>query len=312
MAKHKGRASFVVAGLGLGTALGVALGVFAIAPSVEAGSGNGGGENSIREEHRRVVQDNRINQAQNSASDSVIDEISPTLVDGSLAQRPVLVLATAEAGTGDVDAVKALLNSADAEEAGSIRLNEEFFRQEDSDKLLSLVSSTLPAGAELDAQSRDAGTHAGQALGAGLLMDPETTQPLATSQERATLLQALREAGYIDYEDETILPAQAVVLVTGRGFEGYYSQTLANLATQLENAGGATVLAGNVEEAAEQLSIGRLREDKSEVSTVDSINRASSRLATVLAVKEQLDGSSGAYGSDSSAEAATPPLPKDF
>lgn len=309
MAKSKSVAAFVVAGLGLGTALGVALGVFAISPTVSAGGA--GGESSIREEHRRALQENQIYQNQNGASDSVINELSPKIVDGSLAQRPVLVLTTAEAVDGDVDAVKNLLRAADTQDAGSIRLTEDFFRQENSDKILSLVSSTLPAGAQLSTDSRDAGTHAGEALGAGLFMDPKTTEPLATSKERATLLQALREAGYIDYEDETILPAQAIVIVTGRGSDGYYTDTLAKLATQLEDTAGSTVVAGRVEQAGEERVIGKLRAGGTKVSTVDSIDRASSRLATVLAVKEQLDGSSGAYGSAPSANSATPAFPKD-
>ena len=52
--------------------------------------------------------------------------------------------------------------------------------------------------------------------------------------------------------------------------------------------------------------MGLVRAEETGVSTVDSVDRAVGRMATVLAVREQLEGESGAYGSAESAEAASP------
>lgn len=305
-----GAKSLLVTGLGFGTAVGVALGALAIAPNMQ--SGGAGGDDSLREEFQKKAQTEDILKAQAGSSDSVMNKLAPLVVDGSLVQRPVMVIATGEADEGDVRAVRDLLKSADAEDAGQITLTDEFFRQEGADKLLSLVTNALPAGTKLDTKKVDAGTHSGQALGAALLMDPKTTEPLSSTKDRANLLQALRDAGYIDYEDGTILPAQAVVYVGGKGVSGYYTDASVNFLKAFDAAGGNTVVAARVEQAADDRIIGRLREEKSGISTVDSSNRTVSRMAAVMAVKEQLDGGKGAYGSAASADAAAPALPEDI
>ena len=243
------------------------------------------------------------------------------VVDGSLAQRPVMVVSMPDADDADVKAVKDLLGSADSTDAGSIKLTEKFVAQESADKLLSLVTTTLPAGAKLDKKKIDAGTHAGQALAAGLMMDAETTEPLASVDDRATLLRALRDAGYIDYKDGTILPAQAVVVVGGGMTPGeeddsaaakYAIDTTVNFLEGFDSVDTAMVYAGRVESAGDDGVLDKLRADKTKISTVDSIDHPVSQMASVLAVKEQLDGGHGVYGSAANADSAAPALPKDL
>lgn len=299
------KGGLLVAGLGFGTAIGVALGALVLAPNM---SGGAAGDDPIREEHRKLLQDNQTLQAQTDSNDSIIDDLASDVVDGSLSDRPVLVIATSDARDGDVSSVKNLLDDADAIDAGQITMTNDFLAPEKADKLLSIVANTLPAGAELDEEQRDVGTHAGQALATALLLDPDTTEPLASVNDRATLLQALRQEGYIEYESGTILPAQAVVIIGGGGYRGYYADNLAHFAEQMKEAGGSTVLAARVQQAAEDRTIDQVRKDFPEVSTVDSINRSSSQLAVIMAVEEQLAGGSGAYGSAASADAAAPAL----
>ena len=183
------------------------------------------------------------------------------------------------------------------------------------------VTTTLPAGAKLDKKKIDAGTHAGQALAAGLMMDAKTTQPLATVDDRATLLRALRDAGYIDYKDGTILPAQAVVIVGGGLTPGededsagkkYAIDTTVKFLEGFESADAAMVYAGRVQSAGDGGVLEKLRAAKTGISTVDSIDHPVSQMASVLAVKEQLDGGRGVYGSAANAEGAAPALPKDL
>lgn len=314
--------SLIITGLGFGAALGIALGTLVIAPNMDSGSGPGGESTSeVREKYGKLVLDNNIAEAQLDSADSVMGELGRYVVDGSLVQRPVMVVSMPDADDADVKAVKDLLGSADSTDAGSIKLTEKFVAQESADKLLSLVTTTLPAGAKLDKKKIDAGTHAGQALAAGLMMDAKTTEPLASVDDRATLLRALRDAGYIDYKDGTILPAQAVVVVGGGMTPGeeddsaaakYAIDTTVNFLEGFDSVDTAMVYAGHVESAGDDGVLDKLRADKTEISTVDSIDHPVSQMASVLAVKEQLDGGHGVYGSAANAESAAPALPKDL
>ncbi|OFM28328.1 copper transporter [Corynebacterium sp. HMSC072A02] len=314
--------SLIITGLGFGAALGIALGTLVIAPNMDSGSGPGGESTSeVREKYGKLVVENNIAEAQLDSADSVMGDLGRYVVDGSLAQRPVMVVSMPDADDADVKAVKDLLGSADSTDAGSIKLTEKFVAQESADKLLSLVTTTLPAGAKLDKKKIDAGTHAGQALAAGLMMDAETTEPLASVDDRATLLRALRDAGYIDYKDGTILPAQAVVVVGGGMTPGeeddsaaakYAIDTTVNFLEGFDSVDTAMVYAGRVESAGDDGVLDKLRADKTKISTVDSIDHPVSQMASVLAVKEQLDGGHGVYGSAANADSAAPALPKDL
>ena len=314
--------SLIITGLGFGAALGIALGTLVIAPNMDSGSGPGGESTSeVREKYGKLVLDNNIAEAQLDSADSVMGDLGRYVVDGSLAQRPVMVVSMPDADDADVKAVKDLLGSADSTDAGSIKLTEKFVAQESADKLLSLVTTTLPAGAKLDKKKIDAGTHAGQALAAGLMMDAETTEPLASVDDRATLLRALRDAGYIDYKDGIILPAQAVVVVGGGMTPGeeddsaaakYAIDTTVNFLEGFDSVDTAMVYAGRVESAGDDGVLDKLRADKTKISTVDSIDHPVSQMASVLAVKEQLDGGHGVYGSAANADSAAPALPKDL
>ena len=314
--------SLIITGLGFGAALGIALGTLVIAPNMDSGSGPGGESTSeVREKYGKLVLDNNIAEAQLDSADSVMGDLGRYVVDGSLAQRPVMVVSMPDADDADVKAVKDLLGSADSTDAGSIKLTEKFVAQESADKLLSLVTTTLPAGAKLDKKKIDAGTHAGQALAAGLMMDAETTEPLASVDDRATLLRALRDAGYIDYKDGTILPAQAVVVGGGGMTPGeeddsaaakYAIDTTVNFLEGFDSVDTAMVYAGRVESAGDDGVLDKLRADKTKISTVDSIDHPVSQMASVLAVKEQLDGGHGVYGSAANADSAAPALPKDL
>ena len=159
--------SLIITGLGFGAALGIALGTLVIAPNMDSGSGPGGESTSeVREKYGKLVLENSIAEAQLDSADSVMGDLGRYVVDGSLAQRPVMVVSMPDADDADVKAVKDLLGSADSTDAGSIKLTEKFVAQESADKLLSLVTTTLPAGAKLDKKKIDSGTHAGQALAA--------------------------------------------------------------------------------------------------------------------------------------------------
>ncbi len=308
-----GVGGWLVAGLGFGVAAGVALGALVIAPNIPDGDSTGPSVSQGDVDGAR--EDAEIAEAQAASADSVIAELADDAVEGALTDRPVMVMHSASALPEDVDAVAGLLDASGAVDAGRITLGESFFTQAGADQLKSIVANTLPAGAQLSTENLDPGTHAGEAMGSALMLNPESGEEQATSDERALLLTTLRDSGFVDYEDGTILPAQIVVLVVGdsdgAGEDSFAARNVASFARALDSRGNGAVLSGRIRTAADTGPVGLIRADEQAaeaVSTVDSVDRAWGRMATVLAAREQLDGEAGAYGSAASAEAATPAL----
>lgn len=312
MAKRRGKGAAAVAALGFGAAIGIAFGTYVLAPNLpENVDPNAPTAADLADAETQA----RVNAVQADQADSIIDHIAEDVVAGTLTDRPVLVMQTADAEQSDVDDVSWLLRQAGAIDAGKITLENSFFSQDGADKLKSIVANTLPAGAQLSENQLDPGTHAGEALGAALLLNPENGEPLASTSERSLLLNVLRDGEFISYEDGTILPGQVIVLVTGdsdgAGDEAFAAETQALFARALDAQGSGVVVAGRIHTAADSGVIGRLRANPDaaeKVSTIDSVDRTWGKMATVLSVREELAGRSGAYGAAASADAATPPI----
>ncbi|MDO4928567.1 MAG: copper transporter [Corynebacterium sp.] len=301
--------SRTIAGLGFGIALGVAVGSYALAPNLpsEDSSSNGAASNSSSESNSI----DEVAAAQLAAGDDFDLAFASSLVADDLAGRPVLVMATADAEDSDIADVNTILRAAGATDAGTVNLGEEFFTQDGADQLKNIIATTLAAGAQLSEDRLDSGTHAGESLGSVLLLDPETGAQQSSVEDRALVLQSLREAGFIDYTDGTILPAQAILLVTGDddgAEDSFAAKNQASFATALEARGSGVVVAGRVHAASETGVLGVLRngENPTEVSTVDSLERGWAKVAVVQAIAEQLAGSNGDYGI---AEGSSGPAP---
>lgn len=319
MAKKSGGGVFI-GGLGFGIAAGVALGTLVIAPNLPEGSH---AQLAIAQkdlaESKELAE---INGAQAASADGLIGDLAASVVKDTLKDKTVLIMHTEDADATDLSRVSELLGKAGAEITGDIALKDKFLSKDGADSLKSIVANTLPAGAKLSTDSLDPGTHAGEALGAALTMDPESGDPKAAAEDRKLLLSALADADFISFDEDTISPADSLVIITGDSdglakkddsesdtpTSSFAAQTLAKFAAALDRADGAVVLAGRVHTAADTGVIGLLRKDTEAqgLSTVDSLSREWARLATVLAVKEQLKGGHGAYGAASSAEAVAP------
>ncbi|BAC18360.1 hypothetical protein HMPREF0290_1582 [Corynebacterium efficiens YS-314] len=312
MAQSRGRGAVFIAGIAFGVAAGTAFGTYVLAPNLPENSDPNAPSSA---ELAAAEETAAVNGVQADQADSIIGHIVEDLVAGQLQDRPVLLMHTTDAEQSDIDDVAWLLQRAGAINAGRIQLEEQFFNQDSADQLKSIVTNTLPAGAQLSETQLDPGTHAGEALGAGLMLNPESGEPQASTAERALLLGALRDTGYINYEDGTILPGQVVVLVTGdsdgTGESSYAAESQSLFARALDSRGSGVVVAGRIHTAADTGVIGRLRANPdavANVSTVDSVGRTWGKMATVLSVRDELAGQSGAYGSAASAEAASPRL----
>lgn len=312
MAKKSKRGSGVLAGLAFGVAAGIAAGTYILAPNLPDGPVQR--EHSSMKELTQAKTDAAIADAQAKTADAYIGSVAEKTVEGVLKDRPVLVLTTSDADPEDVKNVEWLLKKAGAQDAGTIKLEDKFFAQDGADSLKTIVTNTLPAGAQLSTTKLDPGTHAGEALGSALMMNKDGKEQSAT-QERALLLGALKDSGYLSYEEGTIRPGQVAILITGDsdGTAGgeFVALQQSNFAQALDSRSSGVVVAGRVRTSATTGVIGRLRATQGiGVSTVDSVDRSFGRLATVLAGREQLAGRTGHYGTAESAEAAAPARPE--
>ncbi|WP_460490748.1 copper transporter, partial [Corynebacterium nasicanis] len=238
-----GRAGWLIGGIGFGIAAGVALGTLVLAPNMPDDT-----RPAPEREDTASVERAEIAEAQAASADSVIADLSASAVADTLGDRPVLVIRTADAVDEDVVGVEKLLAQAGANGAGTISLRETFLSAEGADQLKSIVANTLPAGAQLSEDRLDPGVHAGEALGSALMLNRESGEEQASSEERGLLLRALRDAEFLDYEDGTILPAQVIVVVTGDsdGAEGRAARNLADFVEALDGRGNGAVLAGRI------------------------------------------------------------------
>lgn len=321
--KKTGAPGWVASGLAWGIAGGIALGALVVAPSMAPISDNSfnqiAGSSSEDGGGKKGAKASEETQRQLDSANALLANSSTAIVRGALDQRPFLIIRTPDANPEDVDVTSWLAEQAGGVSSGEITLTDKFLSSDGADELRSIIATTLPAGAQLSVDNQAAGVHAGESLGAALMFDPRGDQPLATVDDRAVVLQALRDAGFIEYADGTITPAQGIILITGGTVEedeadgtaddgnAYSATVLADFARALDSRGDAVVLAGRRGAAGDKGSLALIREDeKSPVSTVDSLDSETGRISAVLALAEQINGGSGAYGSASNANAEMP------
>lgn len=246
--------------------------------------------------------------ASQRASDEFARRIGPGAVRGMLTGQTV-TLVTAGADSGDRDAVATLIKQAGATVTGEVALTPAVGDPGRVDQLRTLTAQLLPAGAKLPAAA-DAGTLAGGLLG-GVLLAPN-----ATPDQARAVLSGLAAAGFVRPGDP---PARAnlVLVLTGGALTGIdaadAAAVVARLAAALDRAGGGgAVLAGRAGSAEATGVVGVARADPSiatGLSTVDDVQTGPGQVSAVMALREQLDGRAGRYGtavtaSDGAAPAA--------
>ena len=319
--KSRTSRSGLVAAAACGVAVGTAFGTFVLSPNLPGGA--------LQESHDAVValeqseQEARIAKAQASTADSYIEASSTKFVADALKDIPVVVMTTDDADADDVASVDTVLQASGASVVGRIGFTEKFFQQDSAEALKSIVANTLPAGAQLSVDNLDPGTHAGEALGAALLTDAEG-KPMADEQERALLLNALQQAGFMNIEGAKDA-ARVAIIITGEQqhednsdvISPYAETNLGRLALGMNERGSGVVLAGRINTAADggAIDVVRTAQERESgsaqgairgVSTIDSVNMVYGQIGVILSARDQLLGKFGAYGAAESAEAAGP------
>lgn len=242
--RSSGRFTAGVTGAALGVAAGAALGAYVLNP---AGSGIqiGGGDAAAERDAAKAQLAEQTTRA--DEANQIIEPATKQIVDGALADVPVVLVVTPDADEKNVKGVAETLRAAGAPDGGTLKLTEKFVTAASADELKDVVANSLPANTQLDAQRRDPGRQAGQALAPVLQLDKEGGEQ-ASAADRGLLLGSLRDAGFVDYADGTMRPSAAVVIVSGAGASGsadaaFGARLLADVAEALgEN--GSVVVAG--------------------------------------------------------------------
>ncbi|GLZ49954.1 hypothetical protein Acsp06_61390 [Actinomycetospora sp. NBRC 106375] len=229
------------------------------------------------------------------ATERLVAAGAPSTVAGVLPGRRVAVLAAPGADPGDVEAVTDLIGRAGGQVTGRLALTDAATAPDRAEALRALVPRLLPAGAQLPTTT-DTGTLTGSLLGSLLVARPGPAAERTTGPEASTALRALADAGYVQGPDALDpSPAELALVVAGAGTDPARDTTLARLAGAMDRVGAGAVLAGRTGAGV----VSTVRTDmalRSGLSTVDGLEGPASRIATVLALREQADGRTGVYG----------------
>lgn len=246
-----------------------------------------------------------------TSSDAFAGSIGPMAVRGELDQRTVVLVSTADARQADRDAVKSLIGNAGGTVSGELQLTDAFSDPQKADQLRDVVTRLLPAGLQLPTAS-DPGTLAGGLLGALILINKDTNQPQAKANEATAAFTGLADGGFIRLP-EGLQPGQLAVVLTGSSLPGNgasdRASTVARFAAQVDRSGAGAVLSGDTGSADGTGPVGVVRADPaitSILSTVDNAELNAGRVATILALREQLEGKSGRYGTAGNAQSIVP------
>lgn len=299
-----------IAAVFLAIALGVVLGSSATSERLLSG---------LNDDSARLVrQVNELQAERNAQRERLLDAdgfataVGPQAVRGQLDGRTVVLVTTADADPADRDAVVALVRAAGAIATGELQLTEAFTDGSRAEQLRELVTR-LPAGVQLPTSS-DPGTLSGGLLGSLVLLGVTDGRPQASADEAAAALAGLVDGGFVRASRD-LRPAQLAVVLTGGSLTGDAAgdraAMIARFAAQLDRSGAGAVLAGRTAAADGTGPIGVARADTAitaALSTVDGVQSAAGRAVTVLALREQLDGTAGRYGTAGNAQAVAPEL----
>ncbi|MHA6623652.1 copper transporter [Pseudonocardia sp. DLS-67] len=246
------------------------------------------------------------------ASDEFARRVGPAAVSGLL-QGSSVTLVTSGADPADRDAVVALLQQAGATVGGEVALTPAVGDPARGDQLRELTAELLPTGAQLPAAT-DTGSLVGGLL-SGIVLAPAGQQPgqPVTAQQADAVLAGLAAAGFVAPGTRP-QPGNVALVLTGGALEGVdagdAAAVVARLAAQLDRAGGGAVLAGRTGSADATGAVGVARADPGivqGVSTVDDAQTGAGQVSAVLALREQLDGRAGSYGTSATATGGAAP-----
>jgi hypothetical protein len=297
----------------LAVALGIVIGTTAlndpISTDIEARV------DQLENDKRQLEDQTRALTAEVDSADSFQQAVAPSLVDGTLSDTRVLVVATSDQVTPELmEQVGSLVTEAGASVSGVVRLQPEYSDPESAGGLQSYATSPgIPAGVRLP-ETDDAGQLVGALLAQTLMIPTESGASAPAADDVSSVLAGLSSLGALTVESASVQPANYALVLTGAGFDADADErngTLVELASALDSAGAGAVVAGTAAAARENGMVGVIRADpelSAALSTVDNVDRAAGRISTVLALGQEAEGTSGMYGTGEDTQ-PVPPVP---
>jgi Copper transport outer membrane protein, MctB len=281
---------------------------------------------SLRDEKRDLhTQINGLNDQKNaltqklSAANNFDRQLAGRMMRDALSGKSIVLFRTPDAKDDDIAAVSRNVTDAGGTVVGTVSLTQEFVEANAAEKLLTVVnSSILPAGTQLSTKLVDQGSQAGDLLGIALLINANPSAPVipeVPETQRATVLAALRDSGFITYQpSDHFGAANAAIVITGGGLAsdaGNQGASVARFAAALAPHGSGTLLAGRDGSATGTAAVAVTRADggmASTISTVDDVDSEAGRITAILGLHELINGGHpGQYGTGHAATSITVP-----
>lgn len=288
----------------LAVALAVALGLVLGAGPVTEASVTGAQTARDRSQTRAAGLQARVERLQNegAAAREVVRALAAPLVGDRLAGRTVLLVATPGAAPTDVRAARSAVGDAGATLTGILTLTDTYLDpQQAQAPLEDLALRLVPPGVEF-ADGATPIERVGTVLARAVVQRPEDggEPDDGIDSDAAEVIAGLDELGALRLHGDPGLRAELAVLVTGAADERVAEAEAAvvALARALDDGSRGTVVAGPGDATEGPLRWVRDR-DGSGLSGVGSVDHAATtagRVGLALALAEQLDGGSGAYG----------------
>ncbi|MGI5272219.1 copper transporter [Nonomuraea sp. CA-218870] len=245
-----------------------------------------------------------------------VTTVTPQLVRESLAGEQVLIVEAPGAGATYREATEQVLAEAGAKVTGRLLLLEKFFDPKSAGVLDGLVSQLKPA--EMTFPDTATVHDKAAALLAATLMTTDAAAAGTPSETLAAVVDGLQTGGFVDIDGDALNRATLAVLYApdapyeGEDAEGQ-AAALTSVAGGLDAGGRGAVLAGAAAtSAAPGGAITALRDDgeiAKRVSTVDSADMPEGQIVIVYALREQVNGGVGQYGTGAGAAAFQPVPP---
>jgi copper transport outer membrane protein MctB len=276
---------------------------------------------SLRDEKRDLqTQINGLNDQKNvlneklSAANNFDTQLVGRIVHDALGGKSVIVFRTPDTKDDDVATVSKFIGQAGGTVTETVSLTQEFVDANSAEKLQTVVnSSILPAGQQLSTKLVDQGSQAGDLMGIALLINSNPSIPPVDEAQRATVLAALRDTGFITYQPADHMgAANAALVVTGGSLPqdaGNQGVSVARFSAALAPHGSGTLLAGRDGSATGGAAVAVARADagiSSAISTVDDVDTAPGRITAVLGLHDLMNGGHpGQYGTGHGATSIT-------
>ncbi|EON23952.1 hypothetical protein CF8_2081 [Nocardioides sp. CF8] len=222
--------------------------------------------------------------------------VGPLLTSAKLADREVAVVSVPGVNEETLTALAEQVTGAGGTITGRYSLTEAMVVPEQKSLVDTLGSQLMTQQGKTIAADATTYDRIGQLLGVAIATT--TAEGDAPSSKESAVIDSLVGAGLVSFEGTVSRRAPLVLLVLGSepAADGGDSIT-AGIAAGLGRAAVGVVVAGTIADGGEG-QLGRLRAEpvSAEVATVDGIDTAAGRVATVLALSRSLSTKGGAFG----------------